>query len=149
MLGMICATYLAVTDSFTAALSAAREFGHSRRKSREKQLRPGRASRQSCSISLQSFIICSLSFYKVPVRQYGQISSHIICGNFLYYFRTAHLSQFSSRKHNCQHKCRRICDWSCIHTPSIPVSNGKIMINGREKSPVVSETLQYPASPYR
>lgn len=27
MLGMICATYLAVTDSFTAAVSAAREFG--------------------------------------------------------------------------------------------------------------------------
>ncbi len=41
MLGMICATYLAVTDPFTAAVSAAREFGTAGERAEKKQLRPG------------------------------------------------------------------------------------------------------------
>ena len=41
MLGMICATYLAVTDSFTAALSAAREFGTAGERAEKNSSGPG------------------------------------------------------------------------------------------------------------
>lgn len=92
---------------YSCRLSSQRIW-HSRRKSRENSSDP-EASRQSCSISFTIF------YKKVPVRQYGQISSISSAGTFLYYFRTAHFSQFSSRKHNRQRKCRCICDRSCIH----------------------------------
>ena len=65
MLGMICATYLAVTDPFTAALSAARELAQQEKEQRKTAPAP-EASRQSCSISFTIF------YKKVPVRQYGQ-----------------------------------------------------------------------------
>ena len=43
-------------------------------------------------------------------------SIHIISGTFLLrHFCLAHLRQFSSRKHNRQHKCRCIRDRSCVH----------------------------------
>ena len=41
MLGMICATYLAVTDPFTAALSAAREFGTAGERAEKNSSGPG------------------------------------------------------------------------------------------------------------
>ncbi len=41
MLGMICATYLAVTDPFTAALSAATEFGIAGEKAEKNSSGPG------------------------------------------------------------------------------------------------------------
>ena len=41
MLGMICATYLAVTDPFTAAVSAAREFGTAGEKAEKNSSGPG------------------------------------------------------------------------------------------------------------
>lgn len=41
MLGMICATYLAVTDPFTAALSAATEFGIAGEKAEKNSFGPG------------------------------------------------------------------------------------------------------------
>lgn len=54
MLGMICATYLAVTDPFTAAVSAAKEFGTAGERA-EKNSSDPEASRQSCSISFTIF----------------------------------------------------------------------------------------------
>lgn len=50
MLGMICATYLAVTDPFTAAVSAATEFGIAGEKA-EKTAPVPEVSRWNCSIS--------------------------------------------------------------------------------------------------
>ena len=85
------------------------EEKHTQEKEQRKTAPDPEASRQSCSISFTIF------YKKVPVRQYGQISSISSAGIFLYYFRTTHLSQFSSRKHNRQRKCRCICDRSCIH----------------------------------
>lgn len=41
MLGMICATYLAVTDPFTAAVSAAREFGTAGERAEKNSSGPG------------------------------------------------------------------------------------------------------------
>lgn len=41
ILGMICATYLAVTDPFTAALSAAREFGTAGERAEKNSSGPG------------------------------------------------------------------------------------------------------------
>ena len=41
MLGMICATYLAVTDSFTAAVSAAKEFGTAGERAEKNSSGPG------------------------------------------------------------------------------------------------------------
>jgi hydroxyethylthiazole kinase len=41
MLGMVCATYLAVTDPFTAALSAAREFGTAGERAEKNSSGPG------------------------------------------------------------------------------------------------------------
>ena len=41
MLGMICATYLAVTDPFTAALTAAAEFGIAGEKAEKNSFGPG------------------------------------------------------------------------------------------------------------
>ncbi len=108
MLGMICATYLAVTDPFTAALSAAREFGTAGERAEKNSSGPG---------SFQTELFDQ--FYNLFIKSSRQTIwpnfFHIICGNFLYYFRTTHLSQFSSRKHNRQRKCRCICDRSCIH----------------------------------
>ena len=78
MLGMICATYLAVTDPFTAAVSAAREFGTAGERAEKNSSGPG-SSRQSCSISLQSFI------KKFPSDNMDNFF-HIVCGNFFILF---------------------------------------------------------------
>lgn len=54
MLGMICATYLAVTDPFTAAFTAATEFGIASKELKKTAPAP-EASRWSCLISFTSY----------------------------------------------------------------------------------------------
>ena len=118
MLGMICATYLAVTDPFTAAVSAAREFGTAGERAEKNSSGPGSFQTELFDQFYNSFIICNLSIIffikKFPSDNMDKFLPYHL-RTFLYYFRTAHFSQFSSRKHNRQRKCRCICDRSCIH----------------------------------
>lgn len=94
---------------YSCRLSSQRIW-HSRRKSREKQLRTRKLPDRAVRSVLQSFI------KKFPSDNMDQISSISSAGTFLYPISALlHFSQFSSRKHNRQRKCRCICDRSCIH----------------------------------
>ena len=59
MLGMICATYLAVTDPFTAAVTAATEFGIAGEKAEKNSSGPG-----SFQVELLD------QFYNLPAQDY-------------------------------------------------------------------------------
>lgn len=126
MLGMICATYLAVTDPFTAALSAAREFGTAGERAEKNSSGPG-------SFQTELFDQFYNLYKKVPVRQYGQISSISSAGIF---YTISALRIFpSSRLANTIASANAAASaiGPAYITPSIPINNGKIMINGRRK----------------
>ena len=128
MLGMICATYLAVTDSFTAAVSAAREFGTAGERAEKNSSGPGSFQTELFDQFYNLFI------KKVPVRQYGQISSISSAGTFFILF--PHCAFFpSSRLANTIASANAAASaiGPAYITPSIPINNGKIMINGRRK----------------
>ena len=75
MLGMICATYLAVTDPFTAALSAAREFGTAGERAEKNSSGPG--SFQTC------LLYTSFTTNKHPINA---SATHAACAGLIFSF---------------------------------------------------------------
>ena len=73
MLGMICATYLAVTDPFTAAVSAAREFGTAGERAEKNSSGPGSFQTELFDQFYNSFI------KKFPSDNMDNFF-HIVCG---------------------------------------------------------------------
>ncbi len=127
MLGMICATYLAVTDSFTAAVSAAREFGTAGERAEEKQLRTRKLPDRAVRSVLQSFI------KKFPSDNMDKFLPYHL--RELFYTISALRIFPSSRLANTIASANAAASaiGPAYITPSIPINNGKIMINGRRK----------------